>query len=255
LRAQWAKKAFSNEVPEAPKYERWLKVWPKKFRDPYCKHQTFTEFPYKEYYAPYVEWRPGFPMKGSDNFIAPSATIAGNVRIGSNSSIWYGCIIVADTNRIMIGTNTNVQDGTVIRESKLPLNEIHDGSTIIENDVTIGHNCYLTACTVESGSLVGMGSILEEGSTVEHRSMLAGGSVLKKGATVPSGQLWIGNPAKYFRDLTHEEQDALLDSSKHYILLGLQHESEFLLDFNPNYRELEKEGSLPKPIYRPDWDN
>jgi carbonic anhydrase/acetyltransferase-like protein (isoleucine patch superfamily) len=136
-------------------------------------------------------------------FVAPSASVAGNVELWDNSSIWYACSIkgliflpeniqvLGDNKLIRIGAYTNIQDGTVVAEAFESLNEDHDGSTIIGHYVTVGHGCSLTACTIEDECLVGMGSVLQEGSYMEKHSMLGSKSVLPKGARIPSGQVLI----------------------------------------------------------------
>lgn len=104
-------------------------------------------------------------------------------------TFWNNFHYLADVNAIRIGAYTNIQDDTIVREAEGPLNEDHDGSTIIGHYVTIGHKCVLRGCTIEDECLVGMGSVIEEGAYMEYQSMLGGGSVLTKNTRIPSGEV------------------------------------------------------------------
>eukprot|EP01090_Pellita_catalonica_P008566 TRINITY_DN1951_c0_g1_i2.p1 TRINITY_DN1951_c0_g1~~TRINITY_DN1951_c0_g1_i2.p1 ORF type:complete len:225 (-),score=16.85 TRINITY_DN1951_c0_g1_i2:37-660(-) len=163
----------------------------------------------------------------NDSFVAPSATLIGNVEVWDRASIWYNVIVRANTRLVRIGACTNIQDDTVITEADRELNEDHDGSTIVGHMVTVGHGCKLNACTIEDECIVGMGSTLGEGSYMEKHSILGAGSVLLPWARVPSGQLWLGNPAKYVRDLTHEEMEAFVPIAEGYVQNGYLHAREY----------------------------
>jgi len=145
-------------------------------------------------------------------FIAPGAVVIGDVEIGAESSVWFGCIIRGDVNKVRIGSRTNIQDGTVIHvasgeqpvsaKSKIP----PDGyPTLIGDNVTVGHMALLHACTVESHAFVGMKSIVMDGAKIETNGMLATGALLTPGKTLPSGELWTGSPAKLWRKLTDDD--------------------------------------------------
>jgi len=205
------------------------KLDPSVYNDKYCKHQAIVGMPNKR------------PSLGSHVFIAPSATVVGNVEIWDKSSVWYNCVIIADRVLVRVGAGTNIQDSTVITESTKELNYDHDGSTIIGNWVTIGHRCVLSGCTVEDSCLVGMGSVLSPGSYMEEMSILGAGSVLLPNQRVPHGQIWRGNPAVYYRDLTHEEEEMLEKSSIHYEALAGTHSEEFPY-YNTVYLDAEKKG-------------
>jgi len=163
------------------------------------------------------------PVIAVNALVMPTATIVGRVEIFNDTSIWYNCIIKAHTNAIKIGGRTNIQDGTVIVESPEPLGLDHDGSTVVGHHVTVGHNCVLHACTVEDRCLIGMGSVLENDSYMETMSMLGAGSILKSGSRVKTNQLWVGNPARYVRDLTGMEVLSIENSARHYVDLAKEH--------------------------------
>jgi len=157
-------------------------------------------------------------------FIAPSASIIGNVKISVCSSIWYNVVLRGDFNHIDIGGFTNIQDGTVIHESYIPEGrDKFEGKIFIKNFVTIGHDCIIGACTIENEVFIGMGSIIGRGSLIENRSMLAMGSVVPPNTIIPKGQLWGGNPVRFLRDLTGLEKDSMIDIATRYSEYGKEH--------------------------------
>lgn len=136
------------------------------------------------------------PIIESNIFIAPNASVIGNVNIASKSSIWYGAVLRSEKNSIKIGNSSNVQDRSVIIASS--------GNVNIGNNVTIGHGALLNSCNISNNVLIGQGSIIEEGVVVESNSIIAAGAVVLSGTNVPSGQLWSGNPAKFVRSTTSQ---------------------------------------------------
>lgn len=158
------------------------------------------------------------PKIAKDAFVAPSADIIGDVEIGSESSIWFNCVLRGDVAEIRIGKRTNIQDGTVIHVTR------NGHPTIIGDGVTVGHNAMLHACKLESGSFVGMGATIMDNVIVQSGAMVAAGALVTPGKTVKSGQIWAGNPAKYFRDLTEEEAAFISISEKNYAI----HAREYL---------------------------
>eukprot|EP01094_Clydonella_sp_ATCC50884_P000654 TRINITY_DN1049_c0_g1_i1.p1 TRINITY_DN1049_c0_g1~~TRINITY_DN1049_c0_g1_i1.p1 ORF type:complete len:251 (-),score=79.42 TRINITY_DN1049_c0_g1_i1:138-890(-) len=164
-----------------------------------------------------------------DAFIAPCATLAGNVEVWDYASVWYGSVLRGDNRLVRIGAYTNIQDRCVITEAPRPLRADHDGSTIVGHYCTVGHGAHLHACTVEEESHIGMGCVLMEGSYVERQSMLGACSVLLPNQRVPAGQLWVGNPAKYVRDLTDSEKLRIVESAEHYHQVAKEHMDEFFL--------------------------
>jgi len=206
------------------------------YKDQWYRHRQVIEFDAKN--RDDVLLRPLISLDSV--FIAPSATIAGNVVIYQQSSIWYNCVLKGDVNAIKIGAYTNIQDGTVIQEALGPLDEDHDGSTIIGHLVTIGHGCVLRACTVEPECIVGMGCVLEEGSYMEKGSILGANSVLPKGARIPAGQVWGGQPAKFIRDVHPVESTKFRPAAINYSRVAQSHNDEFWLP-NDNYKVAEQE--------------
>lgn len=158
-----------------------------------------------------------YPKIAEDAFIADDAVIIGDVEIGSKSSIWYGCVIRADVNYIRIGEGTNIQDSSMIHVSR------YNGPTIIGSGITVGHKVTLHACTLDDYSFVGMGAILLDRSEVKKHGMLAAGAMLTPKKIVPAGELWAGEPAKFFRAMSKEEIEYIYTSEKNYIKLSAEH--------------------------------
>jgi carbonic anhydrase/acetyltransferase-like protein (isoleucine patch superfamily) len=150
---------------------------------------------------------------GSGVFVADNARLIGDIEIGSDSSVWFGCVLRGDVNRIRIGARTNIQDLSVIH--------VNEGThpTIVGDGVTVGHRVILHGCRVENGSLVGMGSVLLDGVVVEERAFVAAGSIVSPGTVVPAGHLVRGVPARVARELTAEELASLETSAESYCAL------------------------------------
>jgi carbonic anhydrase/acetyltransferase-like protein (isoleucine patch superfamily) len=157
-----------------------------------------------------------YPKISDKAFIAPGATIIGDVEIGEYSSIWPGVVIRGDVNYIRIGKRTNIQDNSVIHVTR-PSIAGDRGMTIIGDNITIGHMAMLHACTLEDQCFVGMSSTIIDGAVVKTNAMVAAGAVVTPNKTVPTGQLWAGNPAKYMRDLKQPELDFIPKSAENYV--------------------------------------
>ena len=138
------------------------------------------------------------PKFGEDCFIAENAVIVGDVVMGNQCSIWYNAVLRGDVHYIKMGNKVNVQDGAVIHGTykKSPTN--------IGNNVSIGHNAIVHACTIHDNVLVGMGSIIMDDCIVEKNSIIAAGAVVTKGTLVKSGSVYAGVPAKKVNDVSEE---------------------------------------------------
>ena len=154
------------------------------------------------------------PKIAADAFIAPNAAVIGDAVIGAQSSIWFACAVRGDGNFIRIGARTNIQDGTVIHVDSASL------PTIIGDDVTVGHMALIHACTLESGSFVGMAATVMDGAVVETGAMVAAGALVTPGKRVAAGELWEGRKERKWRDLTDHERETLTDAAAHYVELA-----------------------------------
>lgn len=148
-------------------------------------------------------------------FIAPGAVIIGDVEIGPETSVWFGCVIRGDVNKIRIGARTNIQDGTVIHVASgdqparlgpgAALPPWQGYPTTIGDDVTIGHMALLHACALATRAFVGMKAAVMDGATIESEGMLAAGALLTPGKAIRKGELWAGSPAKFWRNLSQDD--------------------------------------------------
>lgn len=139
------------------------------------------------------------PKYAANAYIAPNATLIGDVVIGARSSIWFNVVMRGDVNYIRVGERTNIQDGSIVHVAT------NDGPTIIGNDVLIGHAAIIHGCTLEDGCFVGMAATVMDDAVVESGAMVAAGALVTPGKRVKSRQLWAGSPAKFMRDLTEAE--------------------------------------------------
>ena len=144
------------------------------------------------------------PFWGENCFIAPNATIVGDVVMGNNCSVWFNAVIRGDVNSISIGNDSNIQDGAVIHAT------YQKASTSIGNRVSVGHNAIVHGCTLKDHVLVGMGAIVMDDVVVEEYCIIAAGSVVLERTICESGFLYAGTPAKKIKTVT-EEQRALLN--------------------------------------------
>lgn len=174
-----------------------------------------------------LPYRGKLPTVDSSAFVASTAILSGDVKIGKNSGIWYGCVIRGDVTKIVIGENTNIQDNTVLHGTRPNHAQNKTGAegapVMVGNNVTIGHNAIIHACTIKDNAFIGMGSIIMDLAVVEEYGMLAAGAVLTPGKVVKSGQIWAGNPAKYFRDMTEQEKNYIQISADNYAELAREY--------------------------------
>ena len=154
------------------------------------------------------------PVIHETAFIAPGVVIAGDVEVHENASVWYGSVLRGDTNKIIIGKGSNVQDGTIIHVDAPQWGGL---PTIIGENVLIGHKCMLHGATIEDGGFVGMGATMLDGSVVKTGGMLAAGAFLSPKKIVPAGEMWAGMPARKFRSLREGEDKFALTGARHYV--------------------------------------
>lgn len=161
-----------------------------------------------------LPFRGAVPEIAASAFLAPTATVIGDVIIGADTNIWFGCILRGDVNIIRVGERTNIQDGTVVHVSR------EKYGTFIGSDITIGHMALIHACTLEDGCFIGMQATIMDGCVVEAGAMVAAGALITPGKRVKRGQLWAGTPAKHVRDLSPDDRDGLAATAPHYVRLA-----------------------------------
>jgi carbonic anhydrase/acetyltransferase-like protein (isoleucine patch superfamily) len=138
------------------------------------------------------------PKLGSNCFVAPNATLVGDIVCGDDCSFWFNAVVRGDVNSIRIGNKVNIQDGAVIhctyQKTKVSLG----------NNVSIGHNAIVHGCTVHDNVLIGMGAIVMDNCEIGSNTIIAAGAVLTEGTVVPSGCIYAGVPAKKIKDISQE---------------------------------------------------
>jgi len=156
-------------------------------------------------------------------FVDETALVTGNVKIGAKSSVWPMVSIRGDMHHIKIGERTNIQDGSILHVT--PDSNFFPGGKplIIGDNVTVGHNAILHACTIDNLSLVGMGAIVLDGSRIKSNVILGAGSLVPPNKILDEGLLWVGSPAKPVRELTADELAYLQFSADDYVATMKQH--------------------------------
>ena len=160
------------------------------------------------------------PEIGNNCFIAPNATIIGDVIIGDNCSIWFGSVIRADVNSITIGNNTNIQDNSVVHCNT-------EKPTSIGNNVTAGHGTLIHACDIKDNVLIGNRSVIHDHAIVNSYSIIAPGAVVVDKTVVPEKSLYVGIPAKLKREITQKDLEKIKTSTQRYLSLKDKYLSEF----------------------------
>jgi carbonic anhydrase/acetyltransferase-like protein (isoleucine patch superfamily) len=153
-------------------------------------------------------------------FVADGAVVLGDVEIGEQSSVWFGCVLRGDVNRIRIGARTNIQDLTTIHVTS----KTHP--TLVGDEVTVGHRVVLHGCTIKDRCLVGIGSVVLDGAVVGPESVIGAGALVPPGMVVPPRTLVLGAPAKVKRDLSVEEIEALRRSAENYVEYAARYVAE-----------------------------
>ncbi len=156
------------------------------------------------------------PRLAADAYVADDATVVANVEIGSEASVWHQAVLRGDVAEIVIGAQSNIQDGAVVHVAdKLP--------ALIGRLVTVGHKAIVHACTLEDEVLVGMGAIVLDGARVGTRSIIGANATVKQGMDIPPGSLVLGTPAKIVRTLSAEEQEQVKSWALRYVRLSREY--------------------------------
>lgn len=160
------------------------------------------------------------PRLGSGVFIAETAAVIGDVVLGDDVSIWYSAVVRGDCCSIRIGARSNVQDNCSLHVTS------GTGPLVLEEEVTLGHNAVVHACTIRRGALIGMNATVLDDADVGASALVAAGSVVLNGTVIPPATLWAGNPARHRRDLSPAEIERLKTFWRNY----LEYKTEYLAD-------------------------
>jgi carbonic anhydrase/acetyltransferase-like protein (isoleucine patch superfamily) len=145
-----------------------------------------------------------------DYFIADSAAVIGSVTLGHNASIWFNCVVRGDTDDLIIGDNTNIQDGSVLHTD--PGIKLRIG-----RDVTVGHMVMLHGCDIGDNTLIGIKSVILNGAKIGKNCIIGANSLITEGKQIPDGSLAMGSPAKVVRQVTPQEIEVLTLQAQHYV--------------------------------------
>jgi len=156
---------------------------------------------------------------GDEYFVAPTASVIGQVRLGRGANVWFSAVLRADTNTITIGDRSNVQDAAVVHVD-------HDAPAVIGEDVTIGHSATVHGCTVGRGSLIGIGATILSHAVIGEFCIVGAGALITERKTFADRSLIIGAPARVARRVTDEEVEMLKASAAHYAELGRRYRRE-----------------------------
>ena len=156
------------------------------------------------------------PRIAPDAYLASDATVVANVEIGPEASVWHQAVLRGDVAPIVLGAQSNVQDGAVVHVAD-------DLPALIGKLVTVGHKAIVHACTIEDEVLVGMGSIILDGAHVGTRSIIGANATVKGGMVIPPGSMVLGTPAKIVRTLTAAEQDEIKMWALRYVRLSREY--------------------------------
>ena len=148
-------------------------------------------------------------------YIAPNATVVGDVTLHKNANIWYNAVLRGDSGAIVIGEGTNVQDHCVIHEK-----------TTIGNNCTIGHSAIVHGCTIGDGCVIGMGAIVLTGAVLGDGCLVGAGALVTGKTVAPAGSMLLGSPAKVVKELTQEQIDTQIHDAQHYVELAKEQFSD-----------------------------
>lgn len=150
------------------------------------------------------------PRIDPQSWIAPNATVIGQVHLAKNASIWWNATVRGDTDCIRIGENTNIQDGSVLHTD-------HGIQLVIGRDVTVGHLVTLHGCSIGDGSLIGIGAVILNNAVIGKNCLVGANTLIPEGKSFPEGSLILGSPGKVVRKLSDEEIADMQESAAHYV--------------------------------------
>ena len=153
------------------------------------------------------------PIFGANIYLAENATVVGDVKMGSDCSVWFSAVVRGDVNSIRMGNKVNIQDGAIIHCT------YQKAATILGNNVSVGHNALLHGCTVRDNVLIGMGAIVMDGVVIESNSIIAAGAVVLEGTHIESGTIYAGIPAKMVKEISEKQTARLIEGvSNNYVM-------------------------------------
>ena len=162
------------------------------------------------------------PQIDPQSWIAPNATVIGQVHLAKNASIWWNATVRGDTDCIRIGENTNIQDGSVLHTD-------HGIQLVVGRNVTVGHLVTLHGCSIGDGSLIGIGAVILNNAVIGKNCLVGANTLIPEGKSFPEGSLIFGSPGKVVRKLSNEEIADLQESAAHYVQNAQRYRDELTL--------------------------
>lgn len=156
------------------------------------------------------------PRTAGALFVAPNASVIGDVELGEGSSVWYGTVVRGDSSSIRIGARSNLQDGVVVHADP-------DFPATVGTGVSVGHRAVVHGCTIGNDCLIGMGAVVLNGAVIGDGSLVAAGAVVPEGAVIPPRSLVAGVPATVKRELSDQQAQRLTVNADHYVELARAH--------------------------------
>ncbi|MEP7157714.1 MAG: gamma carbonic anhydrase family protein [Betaproteobacteria bacterium] len=150
------------------------------------------------------------PQLLGNNYVAPNATVIGNVVLGRNTSVWWNVVIRGDNDGITLGDNVNIQDGSVLHTDE-------GVGLTLENDVSVGHMAMLHGCTVKEGSLIGIKAVVLNNAVIGRECLIGANALIPEGKVIPDRSLVVGSPGRVVRQLSDDEVKMVRWISKHYV--------------------------------------
>jgi carbonic anhydrase/acetyltransferase-like protein (isoleucine patch superfamily) len=162
------------------------------------------------------------PQLDSSNYVAPNATVIGNVALGKNANIWWNVVIRGDNDRITLGENVNIQDGSVLHTDEgVPLT--------LEKDVSVGHMVMLHGCHVKEGSLIGIKAVVLNHAVIGRECLIGANSLIPEGKIIPDRSLVVGSPGRVVRQLSDDEVKMVRWIAQHYV----ENAERYIKDLKP----------------------
>jgi len=173
---------------------------------------VFSRYKYSRKMALILPVRGVQPVFGQNCFLAPNATVVGDVTMGDECSVWFNAVVRGDVHSIAIGHRTNIQDGAVIHCT------YQKYQTTIGSYVSVAHNAVVHGCTLEDEVLVGMGAIVMDGAVVQRGAIVAAGAIVLQHTVVEAGSIYAGNPAKFIKKVSPEQAEVFRRTANHYVM-------------------------------------
>ena len=166
-----------------------------------------------------IPFRGKTPQDCGAAFVAPNATVLGDVVLEKGSSVWYGAVLRGDDGTLTLGENTNVQDNAVLHCDP-------GGAVTLGKNVTVGHSALVHGCTVGDGSLIGMHATLLNHCVIGRNCIIGAGALVPEGVVIPDGSVAVGVPARVIKPVTEAQIEANLRNAAHYVEHGKVHARE-----------------------------